>query len=195
MANIRKYANLHDSPWIGEHLSWQTASAAGHLQYSLNPIYDRRTYGISIDNILTVRKYYGRPVALELGVHYSAPNAFTSEIHFLREVAEATGSAIILDLAHLVASNLNCGRSLDFGIDLLAGAQVFEIHVAGVKTGKSGSIYHDGHSILPGKDILDLLVRAAASFPSLKVITFEHDAAADEIDFYHGLAQIRQALR
>ena len=191
---IKKEADRYDSPWIGEHLSWSSFQNGNALGYVLNPIYNEDFFKIAIDNITTIQKHYNRPVALELGPQYDVKGDFADEVDFLVSVARATKSHVILDLTHLLISNHNLGRGLDYGFDRFLSADTVEIHIAGIRESYNQEFWHDCHDVLPSQKTLDLLREFLAHTKTVKAITFEHSAAATESDFYSGLESLHKTL-
>lgn len=191
---IREGADATDSPWIGEHLSWLGTAQTGSLGYQINPLFTDEFAQIAAINVMRLRDYYGRPVALELGPIYTASTGFESEMHFLGAVAEAADTGIILDVTHWQIANRNLERPDDYGLDALDSARIVELHVAGMRCGSDGRFWHDAHELPPNEDVLRWTGRLVETLPALAAVTFEHNPAAPEADFFACLDRINGAL-
>jgi uncharacterized protein (UPF0276 family) len=191
---IKQAADRYDSPWIGEHLCWAGPEDEGRLGYIITPILCDEAHQIAVENILEIKDFYGRPLALELAPQYAPTGTFPSEMHFLAAVARDSDAHILLDVAHWTASNRNLGRPADYGLDALDFNRIIELHVAGVRCGKSSPFWHDSHGDVPDEEILSLSESLLHSLPALRAITFEHDEIAFEDDLFAVLEHLRRML-
>jgi uncharacterized protein (UPF0276 family) len=188
---IKNEAIKYNSPWIGEHLAWLGINEKGALGYVFNPIYNEEFFNITIANIEKLKKQYNRPIALELGPQYVLKGDFKDEIDFLISAAQSTNSGIILDLSHLMISNNNLGRKLDYGIERFQKANTVEVHVSGIRKSENSKFWHDCHDNLPDDKCLEILSSFCNENKTLKAVTFEHTPEASREDFMKGLQNIR----
>lgn len=186
---IKKEADKYNSPWIGEHLSWIAPSQTGALGYVFNTIYNDDFLDVTVQNINQLQSIYNRPIALELGPQYYLDNSDYNEIDFHIKVAEITGCSLILDLTHLIISNNNLKRPLNYGIDKYKNQNTIEVHIAGIRKSTNG-YWHDNHDNLPDSEVLNTLQSFCKDNKTLKAITFEHSASASEESFFKGLNSI-----
>ena len=191
---VKEEANTYNSPWVGEHLAWLGISEKGALGYVFNPIYNDEFFDITVNNIEKLKRIYKRPIALELGPQYALKGNFKDEIDFLIKTAEKTNSGVILDLSHLIISNNNLGRELDYGIERFKKANTIEVHVSGIRKSQHSKFWHDCHDILPNELCLQLLSEFCKESKTLKAITFEHTPEASPSDFMKGIHSIRSAI-
>lgn len=195
---IKDEANKYDSPWIGEHLAWLGSQQEGALGYVFNTIYDQEFFDITIKNVERIKQIYQRPVALELGPQYQLTGdiggVFDDEIDFLIKVAEQTQCGIILDLSHLIISNNNLGRELDYGASRFLEANTIEVHVSGMRSSKNCHFWHDCHDVLPNELTLTLLSKIVKGSQTLKAVTLEHTPDASEEDFFIGIESIKKSM-
>lgn len=191
---VKAVADASDSPWIGEHLAWLSPEPSGALGYVFTPLLTEEFVEQAAYNVRCLRGYYGRPVALELAPVYCEDRLGSCELRFLDEVARRADARIILDLAHLMISNNNLQRPLDYGLDLLDPERIIELHVAGMRQSKGSRFWHDAHGLPPSDEILSLTRHLVARLPSLKAVTLEHSFDAPEADFYVSLERLRGAL-
>lgn len=189
---VKNASEKFNSPWIGEHLAWLGASATGALGYVFNSIYNEDFFKITVQNINELKNIYQRPIALELGPQYSIRGTFVDEISFLTEVANETGCGVILDISHLIISNNNLKRNLNYGLEKLLDSNIVEVHISGIRKSESSHFWHDSHDILPDKLSLEILNQICIKSSSLKAITFEHSSGASEEDFLNGLSEIKK---
>jgi uncharacterized protein (UPF0276 family) len=191
---VRVGAEIADSPWVGEHLSWLSENRRGALGYVLTPILLPEFVEHAVANIETLRAAYGRPIALELGPAYGMYGAFESEMHFLGEVARRADTGIILDITHWVISNRNLGRPEGWGLDALDLDRIVELHVAGMRASNSGTFWHDAHGVKLDDDVVELLKKLSRELPGVKAVTFEHSMEGSEADFLSDLARLRASI-
>lgn len=191
---VRLGAESADSPWVGEHLAWLSEEQRGALGYVLNPIMLPEFVEHAITNVDTLRRIYGRPVALELGPAYGVYGVFESEMHFLGEVARRADTQIILDITHWTISNRNLGRPEGWGLDALDRNRIVELHVAGMRASNSGAFWHDAHGVRLDDHVLGLLGELLQELPQVQAVTFEHSMEGSEADFLVDLARLRALI-
>ena len=177
------------TPWVGEHLSWLGFENGVSLGYVFNPIYTKDFLNVCLENIKELKDYYECPIALEMGPHYNLIGDYQSEIDFILEVAEKSNSLIILDISHLMISNHNLKRNIDFGLDKILDAPVVEAHVSGIKQSNSGEFWHDAHSVSPNQETLNILEKLITR-NFLEAITLEQELCVSEETFLRDLKSI-----
>jgi uncharacterized protein (UPF0276 family) len=192
---VRVGADRADSPWVGEHLSWLGSSKTGALGYVINPIFSSIYVVQAVRNVRRLRRRYNRPIALELGPVYNMTGEFTSELHFLNEVARAADTGIILDITHWMISNRNLQRADDWGLSALDPERVIELHVAGMRPSNGGRFWHDSHGSRLHDDVLVMLGAILRRFSGVRAITFEHSMEGSAEDFLAGLEQVRSVVQ
>jgi uncharacterized protein len=190
---VRTGAREADSPWIGEHLTWLGTSPSGSLGYQINPLFTEQFRDIAARNVARLQEYYDRPVALELGPIYTGPTGYESEMHFLADIADATDTAIILDVTHWQIANRNLERAPEFGLDALPRDRIVELHIAGMRQGNDG-FWHDAHQASPPDEIFVRIEDFVRDLPALQAVTFEHRGDAPEAEFYAGLERLRRII-
>lgn len=190
---VRDGANASDSPWIGEHLTWLGSAGSGSLGYQINPLFTDDFREIAVENVCALKKFYDRPIALELSPIYTGATKYESEMHFLADVAEAADTGIILDVTHWQIANRNLQRSAEYGFDALPRDRIVELHIAGARQGADG-FWHDAHQLPPPEEICAMVEEFVADLPEVEAVTFEHHASAPEADFYTGLERLRRFI-
>lgn len=179
------------TPWVGEHLSWLGFENDVSLGYVLNPIYTKDFLNVCLENIKELNDYYECPIALEMGPHYNLFGEYQSEIDFILEVAEKSQSLIILDISHLMISNHNLKRNIDFGLDRILNGRVVEAHLSGIRESHSGEFWHDAHSLSPNKETLCILEKLISK-KTIKAITLEQELSVPEDIFISDLKNIHE---
>jgi uncharacterized protein (UPF0276 family) len=182
-----------NTPWVGEHLSWLGFEKEVSLGYVFNPIYTKDFLNVCLENIKELQGYYECPIALEMGPHYNLFGEYQSEIDFILEVAEKSKSYIILDISHLMISNHNLNRKIDFGLDKILDAPVIEAHLSGIRQSAGSEFWHDCHSISPNKETLNILEKLILQTP-LKAITLEQEISVSEDTFLSDLNNIHDIV-
>ena len=191
---VKDGADAAASPWIGEHLSWLGAAPTGSLGYQINPLFTSEFAAITVANVQRLRDFYARPVALELGPIYIGSTGFESEMHFLGAVAEDADTLVILDVAHWQIANRNLGRAPEYGLDAIDPARIVELHIAGMRCGADGRVWHDAHDLPPSEEVLAITCRLAEALPALRAVTFEHNPSAPEDAFLRCLERINETM-
>lgn len=186
---VKKEIIKTKTPWVGEHLSWLGFENGVSLGYVFNPIYTKDFLHVCLENIKELQDYYECPIALEMGPHYNLIGDYQSEIDFILEVAEKSKSLIILDISHLIISNHNLKRNVDFGLDKFFNAPVVEAHISGIRQSNSGEFWHDCHSLSPNQDTFDMLEKLIRQ-NTLKAITLEQEISVSEDIFFRDLKTI-----
>ena len=191
---IKEGADASNSPWIGEHLSWLGTAPTGSLGYQINPLFTEEFEQIAVLNVIHLRDYYERAIALELGPIYISSTQYPSEMHFLGAVAKDADTKVILDVTHWQIANRNLERPVDFGLDAIDPERIVELHVAGMRCGSDGRIWHDAHERPPNDEVLAITANLVRDLPVLETVTLEHNPAAPEEDFYRCLDDVSRAV-
>jgi uncharacterized protein len=190
---VKEGADLADSPWIGEHLSWLGTAPTGSLGYQINPLFTDEFERLTVLNVIRLREYYARPVALELGPIYIESTDYPSEMHFLGAVANDADAKVIIDVTHWQIANRNLGRPADYGIDAIDPQRIVELHVAGMRQGSDG-FWHDAHELAPNEEVLAIAADLVRTLPALETVTFEHNPAAAEEEFFRCLQDLNPVI-
>lgn len=190
---VRAGADAADSPWIGEHLTWLGSAGSGSLGYQINPLFTGDFRDIAVENVIALRDFYDRPIALELGPVYTGATRYESEMHFLADVSRGADTTVILDVTHWQIANRNLGRPADYGFDAIDAERIVELHIAGMRQGSDG-FWHDAHQLPPADEIFDMVEGFVAALPNLRAVTFEHHGSAPEADFFAGLERLRRFI-
>ncbi len=181
---VKENADLFNSPWIGEHLSFVGYEKEGALGYVINPIFSYEFMEVTVANISCLKKLYQRPIAVELAPLYYYKGDFKNELDFTSEVARRSDSYIIFDLAHWLISNKNIRREKYYGLDDIEFDRVIELHVAGMRKSGRTNYWYDGHEIPPSSEIYDILPFLLEKMPNIKAITIEHSMKGDEKELF-----------
>jgi uncharacterized protein len=174
-ALLNRMADALKSPWVSEHLSFNTARIGDEIARTGMLLPQVQTSEGVAQAAGTARRYaaaVNRPLALETGVSYLQPRAFEmSDGRFVRRVVEEADCGILLDL-HNIWTNERNGRqrALDFVAELPL-ERVWEVHVAG---GEERSGYWiDSHCGLMPEPVRELAREVIPCLPNLGAVTLE----------------------
>jgi uncharacterized protein (UPF0276 family) len=162
-------------PWVSEHLSFNEFQHRGgrcHAGFLLPPLAVRDAVETAARQLRAFARVAGRPVAIETGVNYLAPQrGEMPDGAFVAAVAEAADCGILLDL-HNIWSNARNGRqSVDDFVAMLPLERIVEVHLAGGE--ELDGYWLDAHSDLTPAPLMDVAARIVPRLPRLKAITFE----------------------
>ncbi len=164
-------ANLFNSPWISEHLSFNTTTEFD-TGFFLPPCQTQKGLENTIANIKRIQERIQRPLLIETGVNYLKPNA--NEIPdgvFMAELCKATGCGILLDIHNLFANQLNGRQSIESFLSQIPLDHVIEIHIAGGS--EMNGFWLDSHSGPIDDRLMALTKDYIPHFKNLKAITYE----------------------
>jgi uncharacterized protein (UPF0276 family) len=175
VALLNRMADALASPWVSEHLSFNTARIEGAVTRTGMLMPPLQTPEGVAHAVGTARRYaaaLNRPLALETGVNYLPLRACEmSDGRFVRQVVEEADCGILLDLHNLWTNERNGRqRALDFVAELPL-ERVFEIHVAG---GEERSGYWiDSHCGPMPQAVRELAREVIPWLPALGAVTLE----------------------
>jgi uncharacterized protein (UPF0276 family) len=174
-AQLRRYVELVDSPWVTEDLGIWLMSERHVYPFLLPLPLCKDTLAVAIQNI---NRFHG-----EVGVPFNAEfppvtvvagdmNAFD----YFRILVEETGCGMALDIGHVLSYQIARGASPTADLHLIPWDFVTEVHLAGgnIDLRSDGYHYEDSHGdyeiITVCKDMTDTVIHLA---PNLKAITIE----------------------
>ncbi len=175
IALLNRMADTLGSPWVSEHLSFNTAAIDGECVRTgllLPALQTEEGAECAIRSTKAYAAALNRPLAIETGVNYLEPRDFEmSDGRFIRRVVEGADCGILLDLHNLWTNERN-GRQL--ALDVIAELpleRVWEIHVAG---GEERSGYWlDSHCGVMPEPVRRLAREVIPCLPNLRAITLE----------------------
>ncbi len=175
VALLNGMADVLKSPWISEHLSFNTARVGGEIRRTgmlLPPLQTSEGVDAAVRGIRRYAAALNRPLAIETGVNYLEPRPFElSDGSFIRRVVEEADCGILLDLHNLWTNERN-GRQK--ALDVIAElplSRVWEVHVAG---GEERSGYWiDGHCGSLPAEVRVLAREIIPCLPNLGAVTLE----------------------
>ncbi len=168
---IKYSAELFDSPWVTEHLSFN-ATTEFNTGFFLPPLQTEKGLEAAIRNVRILQEKIGRPIAIETGVNYLKPNNMEmNDGAFVSALAKATNCGILLDIHNLFANQLNGRQSIVDFIKEIPLEQVVEMHIAGGT--ELNGLWMDSHSGPIDKRLLSLTREILPDLSNLKAITYE----------------------
>jgi len=99
---------------------------------------------------------------------------------FFGELVQATDTAILLDMGHLVSYEMASGRRIIDELDQLPCDRVVEVHIAGgrLEQGEHGPIYVDAHEADILAQTWQMLEVLLPKLPNVKALCFECEGVA-----------------
>ena len=128
---LRRLYDRIEPGLISDHLSWSVAEGT-YLNDLLPLPYTDEALAVVCSNVNRVQDMLGRQLLIENPSSYMSFAASNiSEAEFLVEIATRTGCALLLDVNNIYVSAANLGFDAVHYVDLIAGAPIHEIHLAG----------------------------------------------------------------
>jgi uncharacterized protein (UPF0276 family) len=177
-------------PWFSEHIAFTRAGGVeiGHLA----PLpFTREAVETVAANVATLRRALPEdlPVLLEnIAYTFTLPGSEMDEATFVRQVLEATGAGLLLDLENVHANAANHGYDPIEYLESLPLERVVEVHLAGGVW--SGGEYADTHT-RPVPEESWALLEWLAPRADVKAVIIERDD--DLPPFGELLAEARRA--
>lgn len=164
-------ANLFNSPWISEHLSFN-ATTEFDTGFFLPPCQTEEGLEQAINNVKIIQDYIKRPLLIETGVNYlKATKHEIPDGIFMAELCKATGCGILLDIHNLFANQLNGRQSIETFLNQVPLEHIVEIHIAGGS--EMNGFWLDSHSGPIDDRLMVLTKEYVPHFKNLKAITYE----------------------
>lgn len=155
LAHLAAVAEALGSPLVSEHLAFVRAGGmeAGHL---LPVPRTRDTLRVVAENIRIAQDSLPVPLALENpATLFAWPDPELTEGRFLAELVEATGVALLVDVANLHTQHVNHGLDVAAALDELPLEAVAYVHIAGGML--RDGLWHDTHAHPVSEDVLKVL--------------------------------------
>tara|TARA_Y100001934_G_scaffold22978_1_gene25688 strand:- start:230 stop:1036 length:807 start_codon:yes stop_codon:yes gene_type:complete len=187
-----------NTPWAGEHFCLNSSIETGELGYNFAPILDETTLADTIANIEKVKSAYDCLLAIEEGPRYHSWNNQWDDLGFMLEAAQATNSALILDIGHHYCSVRNLDKDPTAGLTTPVLERIVEIHITGIGEHRVSGFYHDNHAVKVDEECWKLLTWALERTPHLKALTLEHNHNVPPQDYkqdLHRLAELVEKVR
>jgi uncharacterized protein (UPF0276 family) len=211
ICDIGKWADITETPWIGEHLAFITASrieagrfvqahALGepyNIGYTVSPPMNAST----VDRVGRALKRYARrfsvPIIVENSpLYFAMPGSTMAQTRFIRDVSDLADAGLLLDLAHF------CITCQTFGVDpveevtALPLERVVEIHISGIEQQAEGM--WDDHAS-PAPEIVYRLLECVMERAEPRAITLEYNWSSrfsttlltEELDRVRGICKRR----
>lgn len=175
VALLNRMANVLESPWVSEHLSFnlaQTGAEKTRTGMLLPPLQTPEGVDCAVRTIGVYSAALNRPLAIETGVNYLEPRAFElSDGSFMRRVVEQAGCGLLLDLHNLWTNERNGRQKAMDVIAELPLDRVWEVHVAGGEERRGYWI--DGHCGTVPDEVRALAREVIPCLPNVGAVTLE----------------------
>jgi uncharacterized protein len=188
--DIRGWIDRTATPWIGEHLSFITAErgAAGpvadeyapgepyNIGYTVCPPMNEDTIERVLASIRRAEESFPVPMLLENPpIYFPIPGSTMSQIEFVGEICERSGTGLLLDLAHFYITSQTVGFDPVEAIGDYPLERVVEVHLSGVETEAGG--HWDNHA-RRAPDVEFELLSAVLDRAAVRGITLEYNWSA-----------------
>lgn len=168
---LKETINLLDSPWVSEHLSFNTSQGV-KTGFFMPPRQTHASARQIADNIRQFQDSLGVPVAIENGTSYLNPRSDEMpDSEFLSTVIEYADCGLLLDLHNAYANSVNGRQKLPDFLDEIPLHRVWEIHLAGgfMRNG----FWLDAHSGEVPNGLWRSIDKLLPRLPNLRAINFE----------------------
>lgn len=186
-AAVAAHVEAVDSAWLAQDVAVCFAGEAGgysvQLGYFVPPVFSEDGLAEAILRVNEAKAGLGRPLLLE-----PAPLAFwAGELHpldWLRRLAEATDSGLLLDAGHLVSVAMAAPRGqadpIAAALDRLDLDRVIELHIAGGAIERRGDrlLYVDQHELPILPEVWAAAREVLRRAPRLRAVCVECEGAA-----------------
>jgi uncharacterized protein (UPF0276 family) len=168
-----------------DHLAFVRAGTV-ELHHLAAPTRSALTVEIAAENLdRAARRVGARPLAENVATLIDPPGSDRSEEAWLRELLDASGSDLLLDLHNLMTNGQNLGYDPAALVDALPAHRIRAIHIAGgveiaSKTGERRML--DDHRHAVPDDVYALLERVGARVPHALDVILERDGAFPAFD-------------
>lgn len=216
--SVGDWAERTQTPWIGEHLAFVSATAirgsdpilfddAGEPEvsvgYAVGPCMSDDVVGSVVAAVKECQARYDMPVLLENSpVYFDVPGSTMDQIAFIREICERCSAGLLIDLAHLYIT----ARTIDRDpVDLLMGLpldRIVEVHVSGVELEPQAgegddpeAALWDDHTVR-APDIVHEMLRRVLPKSSARAVTLEYNWSANfpQDVLFEEIARVRDAV-
>ncbi len=187
---IRGWIERTETPWLGEHLSFITATrelagpvadeyAPGepyNIGYTVCPPMNEATVERVLRVLALAELRFPVPMLLENPpVYFPVPGSTMTQVEFVSEICARSSAPLLLDLAHFYITSQTmgfdpCEAVLSYPLD-----RVVEVHLSGVETEAGG--HWDNHA-KRAPDIEFELLALVLARSSVKAITLEYNWSA-----------------
>lgn len=190
VAAISDWVERTETPWLGEHLSFITAErekagpfpdeyAPGepyNIGYTVCPSMGEASIGHVLRSIELAKDRFYVPMILENPpIYFPVPGSTMSQIEYVNEICDRSGTGLLLDLAHFFITSQTVGFDpltaiFDYPLD-----RVVEVHLSGVDSEAGG--HWDNHAARAPEIEFDLLSIVLERAP-VRGITLEYNWSA-----------------
>jgi uncharacterized protein len=170
---VKQVAEWTRARWISDHLCFTRVPGLNIGQLTPLPFTPGMAESIA-RNVAAVAATTDRPVALEnISYYFHVPPSSLTESQFIRQVVQASGCWLLLDLTNVQNNAINNHYDPLAFLDELPLDRVLQIHLA-------GGYYHRGilldtHSHPVPPDVFSMLRAVAGRMPNLRGVIIERD--------------------
>jgi uncharacterized protein (UPF0276 family) len=188
--NVKKWAGITRTPWIGEHIAFvhtpgigegsnETPDTDGNIFHGYNigytaaPIMTEQTLDDTINRVNQLQSRFSVPLILENPpIYFTTPGSTMNQFEFMKKLTERSNINLLFDLAHFFVTCQNLDLNIINQIDSFPTDRIIEVHISGV-TNQSG-LWWDDHA-LPASENQFKLLTALLDRCAPKAITLEYN--------------------
>jgi uncharacterized protein len=154
------------------------------MPYPLPPLLTEAGLAACISNVMDAKASLDLPLSLEFPGFTEGTNFFVGRMHafeFFSRLADGSGSAVTLDVGHLLSYQWLKGRTGDRmfeDINLLPLERCFELHLSGCSI--VGGKFRDAHHGVLLDEQIALLEHLLARCPHARAVTYEDPQFDDD---------------
>jgi uncharacterized protein len=184
---IKDWVDRTNTPWVGEHLAYITASRseAGtnpqpyapdepyNIGYTVSPPMNEVTLERTIRNLNSYEQLFDVRLLVENSpLYFRMPTTTMSQSEFIQGLCSQTSVGLLLDLAHLYITSLTMGFDPLDELERLPLERVVEVHISGVDAQLGG--FWDDHA-RPAPGILYQMLARVAQSAMPQAVTLEYN--------------------
>lgn len=169
LQEILGWVERTDTPWLGEHLAYITASKieAGpapqpyteepyNVGYTVSPPMNRQVLERVVSRLDGYQRRFPVPLLIENSpLYFQVPTSTMSQAEFLTEICQRSSAGLLLDLTHFYISSRTMRFDPIAELDALPLDSVVELHISGVESAGDG--LWDDHAHFAPEIIYEML--------------------------------------
>lgn len=190
LADVVRWVDRTNTPWLGEHLSFITAERVAdddlsdayapgepwNIGYTVSPQLAPTALERVLHAVSEITARISVPLILENPpIYFPMPGSTMSQLEFIRELCRRCDVGLLLDLAHFYITAQTLGRDPVTDLEQFPLDRVLEVHISGVDEQERG--HWDNHAARAPQAELDLLALVLERAP-VRAVTMEYNWSA-----------------
>lgn len=140
---LKDLADKHQVVWVSDHLSWSNFQQT--RSHDLLPLeYTDQTLRRMVADIQQAQDILERPLMLEnISAYFAHPDNAIEEADFIRDLCQASGCSVLLDLNNLFVNHKNLDYNMASYLNKLPANHIKQVHLGGHE--QRGELLVDTH--------------------------------------------------